>query len=458
MSEYFIRRLSRHAWWMKRKSGVIIAMAAAYGAVKLVDYLFYSSAGDLQPSAPLWLVAAATFTITFLLILFAWYAAREAYWRTGRAPKIGIAIDSYKIDGHDIKALDNSLQRAFDTNSRSRPVSIRYFPAAKTATNRACDDIRKKYKLDYLVQIKVEKALDGNELPVFRPQFSSTLKSAFDRSFLESTCIHAIMAMTLKSARPPASTKDFFEYNAAGIRDAVLIFLAADAFVAKQYDRASVLIRLVDDDLRAVPLNEQPRKALRWLDAQCMAASSHFGIADMPDGYELKNIQERLTSAAQRYGQEFPFIYVLLSRVCFLRGDLASAKEASYSATVAERSDNKIKRVGTLNLAVCDLFSGNWQMAAAGFSAYFASQEWKSLNWDDLIDFAQYAAQIDEPPAEYLECLYRLIKAPTQVDQGLRDRAMQWAAGDKSRQPLVKFLRQPPRLNEQRKRRAGSQT
>jgi hypothetical protein len=393
-----LRNLKHPEMWVTKAGGLRFAaiLAAAVG-------LYAYGVEDLPRKWQLTFIVG-----TFVLSFGIWALVREVYWRFGGGFKVGVTYVGHRVPFDDWIQTRNELRRLAETRAVSDRISIRLLPETVTETETRWQRVERRYKFSMLLRVEVEALLKDPEQSEMTCTIRASAKAAMARGFVDATSRHMQTFFVRKIDAKTA--KDILRLRAASVFETILLVSGSFLFAEGRYSEASQLLDALDQQLNErLKINENPRRAIRWLHSQCLMASSSYPGDSPPTAEDLAAVVAQSQTAADRYAEEFPYILLSHARNLYYFGDLESALSVAKRARSSNLLTNLGRLYADLNLAVLYLFSNSWKEAAQKLREFLDGCNIATFNWKDVIRFADFARDYGHKPAIYLQVLYRKL-------------------------------------------------
>lgn len=443
--------------WLSRKSSTKAGAIGLLAAVFLIGLRVYPQhiAKEGEVIYPVWqfVYLIALPTLCFLL----WLLLTQIYLRSGSGYKIGIAYEANKIDESNWKKTQDILKDFFRDKKIQKQVSLRFVPSAFSHENNKAVAFAKRYKFRILASIQeITPNNPGGHTAIqirveSKPQYDAFLKTVFPQG------------ITLHKRSQSNTLLEILDAHAQNLRDILLLFVGTTLFHSERYEDAAVILRHLDKTMeRTLSPSQSPRLQVRNLDMLSRLARARFPIAKMPPYEELNEIKQ-IAETTLCYLDEFHDVASGVARIRFLTGDIAGAIELTQRAIDIidhlEKSGVEVnpgaKAVMHLNYAFLSYVQGHWDKFYESFKIVLNDESYKLLNWNDLVDWADYVDSLEQFDGIILLKVVYGFLAGKNPDKNIVDEAKKWASSDNSRCQLVKTLNRCMNLPKDNSRKHG---
>ena len=148
--------------------------------------------------------------------------------------------------------------------------------------------------------------------------------------------------------------------------------------------------------------------------------------------------------AVERYGQQFPHVYLQAARTSFFLQDVAGAVKYTEAA-LARKQPDPVEVHLLLNRSVLALFSGDWATAFENCRTMTLHAAFKAIDFKGIVEFADTTRDMGYDAAVYLQVLYRLFVGEKVAPQ-LKADLEAFVNTDLSKEDLRRFISELERL------------
>jgi hypothetical protein len=382
----------------------------------------------------------ATLLVAGALTLGIWYVARHVYIRSGRGVRIGIIYRGIRVPLDDWVWTRRKFKSLLDDRQLTNAVSLRMLPPHLYDSPARRDDLQKKLGYTMIVIVTASPAKHSHNPPALKVHFHAKSKAALSRDFLEATDRH-IQNIVSNRPPPPNDLASKLEYTATTLFELILLPLGVIAASDRRFNEATSLLRCLESRIADRFAHDQyPRRAVRYMISRCIVAPACFPTKELPQGDALLEVADQADQAATEFAGEFPDVYHIAARACFFANNLDLAINHATAGLEVAQSD-KDKLYLSLDLAVLHLFKSHYAESRKYFSMVFDQFDYRSLNWLDLVDFADYSYDTCSDNALYIRALYRHISPNHSIPPTLASEVDAWLSADMSRSGLKALYR-----------------
>lgn len=421
--------LRQPAEWLRARSGVVLSVAAiaiAYAATRTATA---SSGAHILAGAVSGLSAATI-----------WIVCRYRYLRSGRGCRLGIVYAMHRVPLADWKWTQRELDKCFASGDLRTHVSLRMLPDSWCKSPEQIQRLKSRYHFYSIITVVLSEPLNANaRVPLLRAQFTASTKTTLSTEFVRRLTEHAAMIGQSHDRALKASVADALEHQAHGLFEIVLLLLGVWHGIDGDYQTAATALGALDVRLadRFKP-DEVPRLAVRRMTAQSLVSGANFTTQSAPQGPALAEIISRCDLAVSRYGEQFPFLHRVQARNKYFRGDPLDEIAALSNHALTHETDQRVRFIAMLDMAVLSLLMARFQQSAKYFRDWLAAGDPASLNWVDLVDFADMANERYDH-AIYVRALYRRFRGDRPFPREIEASVQLWIQEDRSRAALGQF-------------------
>ncbi len=450
MHEFILKRLpslSSFGPWLSRR-GVLYAGVAGFAAAIL--FITLGIIPSDRPDAtvlrlPFWkAIYAAGFPLAFMAF---WLVATQSYLRTGRGTKIGLAYDGHAVDVADWKRTCDTLRDLLMNGEIRNLVALRFVPFSIAKAPERADEFMKKYGFAILTAVQESPGTRGAQKGKHQRINLRILSKAEQQQFLKTTLQH--YSEILRRRGVGDSLIEVLDAQARNLYDMMLLFVASHLYLTGKYRDAAAILKHLDNLLSVIMrADERPRTEIRWLDMNCRLREAEFRCRAIPEPAMISDIR-KFAESALCYFDDSPAVPIALARIRFFDGDVQGAIELTdrFLQKIAEvkkagqEISDKAWVCANLNHGFLSFIQGHWVNAAKAYSNMLARQAYAREDWNIIIEFADYVADLGcFEGTRYLQVLYRLL-AQKPVPTDLLTGAQDWVNTDDSRRELNYLLR-----------------
>lgn len=417
----WIRQLARPGVWLERAAGYLFTFATG------------GLGGTLALAADYKLWGAATgLTVGLTAGHATWRIARYCYLRSGRKHKIGICFDTYRVSSSDWNRTRLELETMFRQQQTRRHVSLRHIPMELIADESAEKRLRRKFGFRATFRVSVSPNAEGKG-EVIQVKINANTKKTIGDELTRRTVED--IARILQPPRKASSLADLLKYRAGTFFESILLILSVTEFADRQFDDAEAYLGALDVRLADRFRERQPpRREVRWLYSGCMLLPSSYPPDEVPAAEDLLQITEKSQKAVELFAGEFSGVLPMHARNLFFLRKVDEALVVSKRALEIAHEDHD--RVNCLlNLTVLHVCLANWNEASSTLSQLIENKDYKKIDFQPLIRFADVARELGESHAIYLSVLYRQIAGDVIAD-AMREEFDNWVTADASRDRL----------------------
>ncbi len=323
--------------FVSRKGGY--AVSVCVGAVVAVTLWRWSSYGPLGQIS-----CSLVFSLTAFIV---WFVGREAYLRSGSGRRLGICYIGHRVDRADWKELKHVLDQLFKDSPAARRISIRHIPASFVLTKTVWQKKQNRYRFEAILKVTQSPTTDG-KIPLFDAELQPTFKGNLNQDF-QRQARGLMQGLFQASADVPQLLKKI-RFQAESFFNTILFFVSIQEFAEARFDDASRCFSYLDSRLAGdkLPIDNELRKGIRWLDAMSLMSENSFAPDAMPVAEALLHAKENATAAVQKYGKEFPIILNALPRTLFFCGENQRGRESFKNKDSRPLFDSPRKQKATI--------------------------------------------------------------------------------------------------------------
>lgn len=422
-----VSHLRHPHYWVTSQAGIVLVVLAFSFSLFVLPWPSSMTTG--------WARLAVVVGFS-LLVWFAWWGARFVYWKSGSGSKIGVAYEGYRVQWDDWSRTQRELRSLFDNGILNRRVKLKLLPMRLVENDTRCSRTESRYGFRMLIMANESPATKkgGDAILNFsiRGRFRST-----DEQFIEAAARHAVFLFA-SSQSPTKCVLDRLRFRARGLFEMTLTMLAVIEYTNADHDRAAAIVELLETSVATrLQKHEYPRKAIRWLHAECLTAPCYFPGANPPTSDDLIHVRAKVQRAVDLYGDEFGFVHLRMGRTLFFFREIEDALGHTLRSLEMDNTDGS-HSVSTLNAGVLYLFNDDYNNAHVFLNRVLDEYDLPRFGLDDLIGFADFAVDIGFPQAVLLQVLYRTAHG-TPVPEPIRKAFDDWTGGASDRENL-KYL------------------
>lgn len=419
-----LRNLRYREQWVTRSGGTIIALSGGFLA-----YLVAKSIDEIDLLLRLAIGAAG-----FIVFWIVWISGRALYFRRGRGSRIGISYEGYRVSLDDWAYTRSKLTELFQDGTLRQRVSLRLLPWNLCSTDVKLRRIQKKLGFSLILRVSASPNIHNPDAQHLSMNFNAAFKAKLSREFVDATLQHAL-AVASRSEKVHG-VSDALNMRSQSLFDFLLLMLGVMDVVDGQVRDASPFLRLLESRIASRFAHDQnPRKAIRWMDSRSLTKCSHYPGALPPGPEVLDDAIQNCEEAIDKYGDDFPDLMHMQARNMYFVGRLDEALKLARSA-MENALDGHEQATATLSMAFLHLVRSEFETAARHFSNFLSSGQVTKFSWDDLVGFADSARAFGHEHAVFIQALYRRIRGDIDFPPGLHLEVTDWLRADRSRSKL----------------------
>lgn len=424
--------------WARRRDWI----APEWGIAVAVACTTVVAAATALPNSPLQFYDALA---TPLIVLGLWWLIRERYWLSGKGVRIGLACWSIQPINKQIELAEEQFNRFSKSTDGLNKIRIKKVPQSISRDDARRRRFLAKYEFDHVIDLVIERHSRQDQAIDYRYRIQASASSSqdFNGSLKEQLQVYEHGLHLERANEIPHQTLEVNRIEVATneLLDVLLIYLAAFQYLNENAAVCVAIIDFLDGRLAAEGMDETSaaRYAARFMVVRAAIAGTRFAIQEIPEPTILDEKRMWIVDLVNRYGEQFPILQILATRIQFLCGNLDESVDLAERA-YRDSPTGKEKQHAAINYAVLSLFIGNWSKAAILFREAFIRQQYDQENFEELISFANFCCARDYQGASYLELLYRRLSG-ADVPDGLDSLVERWLDDDRSRRTLKLTLR-----------------
>jgi len=427
-------------FWVEKETAQVAAIVlAVFGSI-----IVFSAELSL-------LIQVATPFAVAIVVMFIWFIGREAYFRSGRSRKIGIAYEGLNVGLVEWIKLKKELYALFSTDTLSRNISLRRVPIFKVKTDDQWQSVARRYGFTIIFKASHSSSVDPKEPAIWEFKQHLRFRAQIDQQFL------SVLRNVFSSQLGFTGRSDLqrLEHQVRGQFETLILHTGYICFAERDYATAPVLFKTLDDVLkkRALSQSSEARKDLRRLMALCAISDSFYPGDSPPLAEDLVDAITKCNVALKDFGGDFPdFLNVQARNLCYAFRYQAAIECIDRLINQYDATAGRFYWNAVLNKGVLLLLLNDNKNATECFRTFWQSCGFEGYDLPELIKFADFSDGYHSESSIFLRVWYRKA-AGNAVDKDLNDKLFEWLHKRPYANKYIDLIKAVDRLQKQKKRR-----